>query len=70
MDNLPKVNIAKLNELHDDGDMGMVYHFLRHDPSKYLFEDFPSILIFNEVKAGNEPEQHNNILTILGKNGI
>lgn len=70
MSTQPKVNMGKLNELLDNGGIDMVYHFLRHDASYYMFEDFPSILIFNEVKAGNQPEQHNNILTMLGKDGI
>ena len=53
MNTLPKVNLAKLNELYENGGMVLLYHFLRNDPSKYMFEDFQSILIFNEVKNGD-----------------
>jgi hypothetical protein len=71
MSNLPKVNLNKLNELHAESGMGLLYHFLRNEPSQYMFEDFQSILIFNEVKNGNNEEQHNNIKTMLmGNNGF
>jgi len=70
MNTLPKVNLAKLNELYENGGMVLLYHFLRNDPSKYMFEDFQSILIFNEVKNGDSEEQHNSILNMLKANGV
>ena len=70
MSDLPKVNLNKLNELHTQSGMDLLYHFLRNEPSKYMFEDFQSILIFNEVKNGNTEEQYNNIKTILLGNGF
>jgi hypothetical protein len=70
MNNLPKVNLNKLNELHTQSGMSLLYHFLRNEPSHYMFEDFQSILIFNEVKNGDTEEQHNNIKTILIGNGF
>jgi hypothetical protein len=70
MSDLPKVNLNKLNELHTQSGMDLLYHFLRNEPSQYMFEDFQSILIFNEVKNGNTEEQHNNIKTILLGNGF
>jgi len=70
MNTLPKVNLIKLNELHTNGGMVLLYHFLRNDPSKYMFDDFQSILIFNEVKNGDSEEQHNKILIMLTNNGI
>ena len=70
MSDLPKVNLAKLNELHTNGGMVLLYHFLRNEPSQYMFEDFQSILIFNEVKNGNTDEQHNSILNMLNINGV
>ena len=70
MSNLPKVNLNKLSELHTNGGMPLLYHFLKNEPSYYLFEDFQSILIFNEVKNGDTVEQHNNILNMLHSNGI
>jgi hypothetical protein len=70
MSNLPKVNLNKLSELHTNGGMPLLYHFLRNDPSKYMFEDFQSILIFNEVKNGDSEEQHNSILNMLKANGV
>ena len=35
-----------------------------------MFEDFQSILIFNEVKNGDSEEQHNSILNMLKANGV
>ena len=70
MSDLPKVNLNKLSELHTQSGMDLLYHFLRNEPSQYMFEDFQSILIFNEVKNGNTEEQHNNIKTILLGNGF
>ena len=70
MDTLINVSLSKLNELHTNGGMMLLYHFLKNEPSHYMFEDFQSILIFNEVKAGNEKEQHDKILAMLGVNGI
>jgi hypothetical protein len=70
MSNLPKVNLKKLNELHVNGGIVLLYHFLKNEPSTYMFEDFQSILIFNEVKTGHTEEQHNKILGILNGDGI
>ena len=70
MESLPNVNLNKLRELHTNGGMSLLYHFLRHEPSKYMFEDFNSIMIFNEVKKGDAEEQHNSITLILNGNGI
>jgi hypothetical protein len=70
MNDLPKVNLNKLNELHTNGGITLLYHFLRNEPSHYMFEDFQSILIFNEVKNGDTEIQHNSILQILNSNGF
>ena len=60
----------KENLVQDAGDYYHILHFLRNEPSQYMFEDFQSILIFNEVKNGNNEEQHNNIKTMLMANGF
>ena len=71
MSNLPKVNISHLKQMVNEGGMELLYHMLRREESSYLFEDFNSVLVYQEVKKGNTKEQHLVIeMIIFNENGF
>jgi hypothetical protein len=71
MSNLPKVNINHLRQMVNEGGMDLLYHMLRREESAYLFEDFNSVLVYQEVKKGNTTEQHLVIeMLIFNENGF
>ena len=71
MSDLPKVNISHLKQMVNEGGMDLLYHMLRREESAYLFEDFNSILVYQEVKKGNTMEQHLIIEAIIfNENGF
>jgi hypothetical protein len=71
MSNLPKVNISHLKQMVNEGGMELLYHMLRREESSYLFEDFNSVLVYQEVKRGNTKEQHLVIeMLIFNENGV
>jgi hypothetical protein len=71
MSNLPKVNINHLKQMVNEGGMDLLYHMLRREESAYMFEDFNSVLVYQEVKKGNTNEQHLAIEKIIfNENGF
>jgi hypothetical protein len=71
MSNLPKVNINHLKQMVNEGGMDLLYHMLRREESAYMFEDFNSVLVYQEVKKGNTSEQHLAIEKIIfNENGF
>lgn len=71
MSNLPKVNINHLRQMVNEGGIDLLYHMLRREESAYLFEDFNSVLVYQEVKKGNTTEQHLVIeMLIFNENGF
>ncbi len=71
MSDLPKVNISHLKQMVNEGGMDLLYHMLRREESSYLFEDFNSVLVYQEVKKGNTTEQHLIIeALIFNENGF
>lgn len=55
----------------NEGGMELLYHMLRREESSYLFEDFNSVLVYQEVKKGDTKEQHLVIeMLIFNENGF